>query len=122
MCPGEFSLAEPLPFLCPGAKSDAEEPDAPSLAPEDAPERSCDAPPDFKPDEPGPEELGPEELGPEFDIPAPPPFLPISPAPCANAIGAPTRRAAIATEYFNICVSYAESIPPWLDYRTVQSV
>src|SRR6185437_3211093 len=95
-------------FLWPGAKSEADEsePEAPSLAPDDAPERSAEPPPDFKPDELDPDELGPDELGTEFDIPAPPPVL--SPAPCANATGAPSSNAAIATEYFNICFSYAE--------------
>jgi hypothetical protein len=78
------------------------EPDAPSLAPDEAPDRACDALPDF---EEGPD---PAALGPELDIPAPPP-LRVSPAPCANAIGALRSNATIATEYFSIFVSYAES-------------
>jgi hypothetical protein len=38
----------------------------------------------------------------------------VSPAPCANAAGAPSNKAAIATEYFNICFSYAETTPQYL--------
>jgi hypothetical protein len=36
----------------------------------------------------------------------------VSPAPCANATGALNISAAIATEYFNIFVSYADTHSP----------
>jgi hypothetical protein len=90
-------LADPLSFVCPGAKS---EPDAPSLAPDDPLDRSRDDPLDFNP-----EEL---EFGPEFDMPVDPRLPPVSPAPCANATGALNNSATMATEYFNIVFSYAD--------------
>jgi hypothetical protein len=86
-------LADPFSFVCPGAKS---EPEAPSLAPDDPLDRSCDDPLDFN------------ELESEFDMPAESWLPPVSLAPCANATGALNTSAAIATEYFNIFFSYAD--------------
>jgi hypothetical protein len=43
-------------------------------------------------------------------------------APCANATGAPSNRAAIATEYFNILFSYAESTFPVVVGRNLLNI